>query len=292
MTPLRGRFLVIGGAEKCGTTSLFGYLASHPGARISLQKETDHFRSDHPDPAAYLACFGGPAAGDPVHVESSPAYLAEAGHVAPRIAAAVPQARLAFVLRDPVDRLRSSFRFYQSRLHVPAAMDFDRFVQTCLAWERDPQRAPTHGMKAWHLGAADRGRYERHLPAFEARFPPEQLLLLPYARLRDDVAGCTQALAAFAGLDPSHFDGFAFARENVSFRARHRGLQRVAVRVNDSLEGFWRRHPGVKRRLLALYKRLNAEPLQADALTPATQAALDDYYAPTRAFLDRRLGGG
>lgn len=286
--------LIIGGAEKAGTTALFGYLAAHPGVRPSIRKETDYFRRPDTTAEGYEACF--PPADGPMaralRAESSPGYLAEAPEVAPRLAAAVPGALLVFVLRDPVDRLRSAYRFYQSRLHVPASMDFDRFVLACLGHEAGTPTPEGAALKLWHLNAAARGRYEVLLPPFEQHCAPERILLVSFDDLKRDAPGVTRRIAALAGLDTAFYDTYTFGRENVSFRARHGALQRVAIAVNDALEGFWRRHPGVKRTLLRWYKRFNEEPLQADPLSPATQARLDDYYAGTRAWMARRLSGG
>lgn len=218
-------------------------------------------------------------------MESSPAYLAEAAEVAPRLAAVVPQAQLVFILRDPVDRLRSAYRFYQSRLHVPADMDFSRFVSACLDAEAGAVNPDADRLKPWHRLAAARGRYERLLPPYEKHFPAAQRLVVPHAQLQADPAGATRSVAQFAGLDAGHFQHSGFARENVSFGVRNRRIQRIAVQVNDSLEVLWRRYPGLKHRLLATYKRFNARPLQEDALPAPVQDRLEQYYQSTRRYM-------
>lgn len=290
MTSPLGRFLIICGAEKCGTTSLFGYLASHPDVRASLEKETDHFRRPDADLGSYLQRFPTDARAAPLHLESSPGYLAEADQVAPRLAQTLPQAQLLFVLRDPVDRLRSAYRFYQSRLHLPAGMSFDLFVSLCLDHDDGSLAAPPPGVLDWHLRAAMRGRYEKLLPWFEAHYAASRFHLVHYEDLRRDARATVKDICRFAGLDASHFANHAFTRENVSFGVRNRAIQRLAVQVNDGLEGLWRRHPGLKRSLLGWYKRFNAVPLQEDRLSQDTAGRLEAYYAPTAAFLRSRFG--
>lgn len=285
-TPTRASnpVLIIAGAEKCGTTSVYTYLAAHPGTCPSTHKETDYFRRPDADLAGYLACF--PRLHDDrcLLVESSPAYMALAEEVAPRIARSVPEARIVFLLRDPIARLRSSFRFYKSRLHVPQAMSFDAFARLCLAHEGG--HAPQdHGLKPWHIEALARGRYERQLPPFEACFPDSQRLILTQDELNAAPRPTMQAICRFAGLDPAFFEGFAFTRENVSFLARHPSVQRAAIAVNDRFEPVWRRFPSVKRRLLQAYKGFNERSLEPDALDPQTETALRTLYAPTYAML-------
>jgi hypothetical protein len=287
MSSASDRFLIICGAEKAGTTSLYGYLATHPDVCASIRKETDYFRNPDATLSGYRACFGEPQRDGALCMESSPAYLAEAAEVAPRMAAVVPQAHLVFILRDPVDRLRSAYRFYQSRLHLPADMSFDRFATLCLDHE-DGLPAPADlNIQPWHLAAAARGRYDLLLPHFQSHFDSARIGLVMYPDLQRDAHGTLDRLCSFAGLDGAHFSGLALARENVSFGVRHRGIQRVAVAVNDSLEGLWRRYPGLKRRLLAAYKRFNAAPLQADPLAPETAKRLAAFYTPTRAWLSQ-----
>lgn len=278
-------FLIVGGAEKAGTTSLYTYLAAHPAVCASAKKETDHFRAEDADLASYLRYFDDPTGSASLYVESSPAYLAESDRVAPRIASMLPDARLVFVLRDPVDRLRSSFRFYKSRLHVPDRMSFDAFVNACFEFERGDRRAAELGIREWHLKSLQRGRYERLLLAFTAVTPPERLLLVLHDELREDVRTCVQRVARFAGLDPAFFDSHLFTRENVSFLARRPGLQRLAIFFNDRFERLWRRHPALKRRLLAAYKRANERPLDRDELLPQTLELVQAYYAGTTLLL-------
>jgi hypothetical protein len=285
MSAIRPSFLIVAGAEKCGTTSLFGYLAAHPGTCVSRRKETDYFRQLQVNLAGYLEQFPVAADAQRLHVESSPGYLAEAESVAPRMAAVVPDARLVFVVRDPIDRLRSSFRFYKNRLHVPEAMTFDAFARLCLAHEKGDEFAAPADIKPWHRAALSRGRYERLLRPFEQHFPATQRLVLRHEDLTKDARAAMQSICRFASLDPSFFESFSFERENVSFMARRQGLQRVAILVNDRFEVVWRRFPTLKRRLLGAYKRVNQRPLDKDVLSEGISATLTSWYAPTYRWL-------
>lgn len=85
----RIRHAVIAGANKCGTTSLFRYLAAHPVVRGSRIKETGFFLSndaEQPDALeTYLQHFGPAAArGDAVLLDGTPHYLESGSRVARR----------------------------------------------------------------------------------------------------------------------------------------------------------------------------------------------------------------
>jgi hypothetical protein len=284
------RHLIICGAEKAGTTSLYTYLAAHPGVVGSIRKETDYFRNTVTSRDEYNTCFPANVAEGALRMESSPGYLAEADTVAGRIALCVPEARLLFVLRDPIDRLRSSFRFYKSRLHVPETMTLVDFVDRCLCFDGTEAHAAALGLKAWHLKALHRSRYELALPAFDACFAPENILVLSFDDLQRDTRSVMARICGFAGVDGSFYSDYQYTSENAGFVARGRGLQAVALFFNNRFERFWRTHPGLKRSLLSVYKRFNADHrAQQDPLSDELRARLKAFFAPTYQFMGQRL---
>lgn len=110
----RGRFpeFLLGGARKCGTTSLHGILRTHP--RVYMPPAEIHFFS-LPDYEAgretglrrYTELFA--AAGPEQMIgERSTTYLHDPA-AASRIAEILPDAKLIFVLRDPVERAYSHY---------------------------------------------------------------------------------------------------------------------------------------------------------------------------------------
>jgi hypothetical protein len=111
--------LVIIGAMKCGTTSLHAYLDAHPDVAMSDPKELNFFFGPadraggwsegnwHRGTAWYAARFD---AGAAVRGESSPGYTSpDHPEVAGRMAEVIPEARLIYAVRDPVDRAVSQY---------------------------------------------------------------------------------------------------------------------------------------------------------------------------------------
>ena len=287
------RFLIIAGAEKAGTTSLYRYLAAHPDVTPSLRKETDYFRDELPNLQGYLRQFPPSPAPGAVLMESSPGYLAEAEQAAPRIASTVPHAHLIFVLRDPVERLMSSFRFYKSRLHVPEEMTLDDFVGHCMRFDGSGESARQLELNPWHLRALARGRYELLLPCFETRMSRDRILVLGFDELHRDTRAVMTRICKFVGLDDRVFDGYSFTKENAGFSARNRAVQSVALFFNNRFERIWRRNPGLKQRLLLLYKRFNAKQLDTNVRPSADlEQRLLENYRPTYTFLAGRLASG
>ena len=62
------------------------------------------------------------------------------------------------------------------------------------------------------------------------------------------------------GLDPVMLPNDALAAENRTMGFKSRRFQRIALVANDRFERLLRRHPRMKRRVRALYLRLNGQP--------------------------------
>ena len=105
--------VIVIGAVKCGTTSLHRYLDCHPDIFMSKRKELDFFRLHWTRRVPwYGAQFN---ASSKLNGESSPHYTHVGGDVsvakmAERMASVVPDAKLLYLVRDPIKRIISEYR--------------------------------------------------------------------------------------------------------------------------------------------------------------------------------------
>lgn len=192
------RLLVIG-AQRSGTTLLWHLLDGHPDIEMApLRPEPKFFLRDDVDtgdPAEWdHEVFGGPPTTS-ARGEKSTTYL-ERGDVAARVVACVPDVHVVAVLRDPVDRALSNWRF--SRQHgwetwsLADAMT-DRGEDR--EWPRDRLSAsPFHHRR--------RGRYADLLAPWAAAVGP-RLHLLEHGALVADPTAATDRLVTALGLPPS-----------------------------------------------------------------------------------------
>jgi len=100
-------FLILG-FPKCGTTSLYAYLASHPNVLPAVTKEILYFtHSTTKNIEYYLAHF--PCIADAKYItgEASPSYIMFPG-IAQRVFNWFPNIKLIILLRNPADRTISS----------------------------------------------------------------------------------------------------------------------------------------------------------------------------------------
>jgi hypothetical protein len=185
-------FVVIG-AQKSGTSSLYGQLAAHPSVFPALRKEVHHF-DRRPQPIArYRAFFPRRSVLDAVAArtgcaltgEATPYYLFHPA-VPARMHAVIPDVRLIAVLRDPVARAISAYhhavRMGDERRPIEVALDpaaAEVLAPASDASWYDAPRCPArlHGYLA-------RGRYAEQLERWLAVFPREQLLVTESDALR------------------------------------------------------------------------------------------------------------
>ncbi|RJK97876.1 sulfotransferase domain-containing protein [Vallicoccus soli] len=258
--PLPG-FLVIG-AMKAGTTSLHHYLAAHPGLHLPTTKELNFFRDDRHFGRGvdwYRRQFAGAAPGQ-VAGEVSPDY-AKHPHwhgVPERAAAVVPGARLVYLVRDPVARMRSMY------VHQVAAGVERRPADVALLEEPHYLETSSYALQA-----------ERWLE----RFAPEQLLVCTSEELREDRDAVLARVHRFVGVEPLP----AAAPEGTQWyrsedRRQRRGLLKVAASF-PALHGAFARVPAPLREAV---RRAGSRELPAGtgALSPATERALRDRLAP------------
>jgi hypothetical protein len=152
--------LVVIGAMKCGTTSLHAYLGAHP--QISMAPKELNFFVAELNWARGIDWYRAQFAADaPVRGDTSPEYTMHPTYpgVACRMHEVVPDARLIYLVRHPVERLLAHYR------HMRASRDEDRPLEEALA-DLDDNRylAPS--------------RYAFQLDQYLAEFPADRILVV------------------------------------------------------------------------------------------------------------------
>lgn len=179
-------FLVIG-AMKGGTTSLWQYLKSHPQIYLPPRKEIHFFSYDEnwrKGVAWYEGQFAGAPPGALAVGEASTTYakypLIEG--VPQRIAALLPDVRLIYVIRHPIDRMRSHYldRHGAGEESVP--------IETALLSDERYLSISRYGMQI-----------ERYLDFFDRR----QILFVTSEALRDQRQITIRTVFEFLGVDPA-----------------------------------------------------------------------------------------
>ncbi|MCU0543995.1 MAG: tetratricopeptide repeat protein [Oscillatoriaceae cyanobacterium Prado104] len=166
-------FIIIG-SQRCGTTSLYSYLAKHPQILTPIKKEMDFF-SWHFDRGIgwYLAHFPQLPEGEQFLTgEASPSYF-DCREAPQRLRKKFPQVKLIVLLRNPVDRAIS--HYYRLVDLNWESRSFDRAIGDEI--ERLNQN-PENIIGEEPGNYIARGIYVEFIENWMGFFHPEQLLVL------------------------------------------------------------------------------------------------------------------
>lgn len=265
-------FIIIGGM-KCGTTSLHHYLGEHPEIQpLPGIKETNFFSGPAdgiPYPPGsrriaerdeYEALFDDRY---PVRGEASPCYTLYPRRkgVPERMSRLVPDAKLIYLVRDPIARAVSQYHFSVSVEGETRPME-----QALLAVDDPVSLFTCPGLYAMQL--------ERYL----RQFSQNQILVVDQADLHADRRGTLSRVFAFLGVD----DGFFSARfaEEFNVGSERRAYSRLIV-----LQRRLRRTPlarlprSVRRPMRRIVERCFTKPLEREHLTERANVRLSEFYA-------------
>jgi hypothetical protein len=275
-------FLIIGGM-KCGTTSLHHYLAQHPEIQTPSLKEANFF-SGPPEGIPYpmganriVELQDYEALFDPafrVRGEASPCYTLYPRRkgVPERISELLPDVKLIYILRDPVERLVSHYRFRvslenETRSLVDALGDFSD--QTSL------YTCP--------------GFYAAQLERYIAHFPQDNILII---QQEDLLAERIATLATvFRFLDVN--DGYVSPqfREEVNTGRERRTYSKFVPLIERARMSRLHQLPrSVRRPLRNALERITSQPLDKPVLDQDLRARIQDLYAADASRLRQITG--
>lgn len=193
---------VILGAQKCGTTSLHGYLIQHPGVIAPLRKEVHYFDLNYGRGEAWYRAHFGRSGGPGLNLDSSPYYLFHPA-VARRMHDLLPNARMIVLLRDPVRRAYS--HYWHERAKGREKLEFEDAI------EAEPGRieaaeaqlaAGTLDRSAdhQHYSYLARGRYAEQIERWLALYSRERFHVVRFEDLVKDPLERLNETLAFLGL--------------------------------------------------------------------------------------------
>lgn len=291
---------IIGGAPKCGTTSIHFILGQHPDVGIPDNEILFYDADDpivHPDflhtTKGKLAWFDpvsspdaltwyqsrfAPFANKKMIGEDSPTYLFS--DVAPaRIAARAPGTKLIFTLRNPVARTYSQYWHLMMSGRATASFEDSLITQTSLL-----------------LGST----YTPHLERFSDHHGRENIHVVIFEDFLKDPQAVTSGLTDFLGLAPFDFDETTqfnktnYPRNHTAQRLVNRiGSRVVAGRYRNHMEQdetSWRRI--ANKFHYRWFKYINPIFLGADKAPPMrsdTKAFLQQHLSARNAGLSRFL---
>ena len=267
--------MLIIGAAKAGTTSLHYYLSLHPEIQMAREKEL-HFFSN-PDCWRrgldwYRSQFDPRS---PVRGESSVSYTAdpERPGVAAKIQSVLPDAKLIYILRDPIERILSAWvqRTSMGREHRP-------IEEALRVLDDNP--------------LVTRSLYHHQLAQYLHEFDRSQILVLTLEEMRDQPGSVLRRAFEFLEVDPE-FVSPRFGRvRNPSESHRRKGRVGTALYhlSRTPLAGIL--PPDVRRKIGTVLYRPFSRRIEPPVLTESTRARLESHLRADVTLLRELTGQG
>lgn len=213
MARLRLPAFIIGGAPRCATTWLYVLAERHPSLAMAkpMRPEPKFFLVDElyrRGLAYYASRWFADLPDACVLGEKSTNYL-ESPVAAQRIRELLPQVKLIFVLRNPVDRAWSNYRW--SRQNGYERLEFAE----ALALEESREHSLPRELKYARPHAYfSRGLYFDMLAPYFRLFPRKQILILRCEDGLVDPAGLAVKFHHFLGVEPRPDDAIGLGLAN------------------------------------------------------------------------------
>lgn len=234
--------LIIAGAPKCGTTSLFEYLASHPEVCPSNVKETYYLMdADYPLYQKDWNFKGNGLAGyeqyfqdcDTEHfsifVEATPDYMYQ--RVPLEVLPTFKETpTIIFVLRKPSDRIYSLFRFAKNNLAI-----LDKHLS--FAQYLDMVNSKDGGLvgRPILLNAIEHSKYSKYLMQWMKALGSDRIKVFLFEDMVANPAVFMSRLSLMLGIDQKYYDTYPFGRKNETYVIRNTGLHRMMRSYGDKV---------------------------------------------------------
>jgi hypothetical protein len=266
--------LVVVGAMKAGTTSMHNYLGLHPEITVSVDKEARFFQD--PDMLDWVGIYQRNfAPGTRLRAESTPFYSKSPVFpgVVDRMADLVPDARIIYMVRDPIDRIVAE---YVEQMQWGAA---SRPLDVELSEPEDPTN--------WLVASS---RYATQLALYQERFGKEGVLVVDLTDLGADTAGVMGDVFGFLGLDrldlgADDFRIFNARDDKGTFPEWVHRLRRGPV-----ARGLNKLPAGLRQRVSSTAWRVLKKPVEVPEITPDTLARLRHALEPEMDALRAETG--
>ncbi|MFC2042752.1 sulfotransferase domain-containing protein [Chloroflexota bacterium] len=289
-------YIFIGGAAKSGTTSLFQYMSDHPEICGAITKETGFFLDDDypfPNPRNitykdgidefnkyFVDCHN-----QIYRLEATPTYLYSTGTPS-RIRNYYSNVKWIFILREPISRLVSCYRFIKQIGKLDKDTSFREYV------EHQFEFGEWRGSRCLITG-----RYSTYLPYFYELYPREDILVINFTELNQRPFQVLKRIAHNLGTQVSFYENYNFRVHNPTINIKNRKLHQIYNKVGRRFSHRnFPKNPGIRKLIKVnrkmvdyFYLRLNRAENEAVEIPQDLLTRLEEYYLPEKEVLPHIL---
>ncbi len=290
-------YLFIGGAAKAGTTSLFQYLSDHPEVCGAIIKETGFFLDDdlpfpYPRKISYkdgiheFCNYFFDCKNAEFRLEATPTYLYSPGTPERILNSSFSRIKWIFILREPISRLVSCYRFFKQIGKLQKDTSFREYV------EKQFEFGEWVGSKCLVTG-----RYSKYLPKFLDLFSRKDIQIIGFEQLNQKPSEVLKGISKNIGIDPSFYDTYEFQILNPTIDVKRRWLHNFYVGISRRFsQRYFLNNPEIRSFIKSLrkfgepiYLRINQEQNEVVEISDDLFNRLEEYYLPEKEALSQLL---
>lgn len=281
--------LIIAGAPKCGTSSLFDWLAAHPEAQGSSPKEPFFLMdSDHPlmnkkanfhkdGWGGYQEFFTGKNANPRITFEATTHYLYQQTAIE-AISKLENPPFIIFLLRNPSERLFSSFVFTKNNLAgFKKELSFEDYVDIVVSNNESELKKYIDRKESLYVLQHDL-RYCQYVDFLERwidKIDKTKISIFTFDDLKNDPKMVMDAICHNVGIDEKFYENFNFVSKNPSYSIKGKKLHRIISKYRSFIP-----HSKAKELTKSIYYKFQNHKKKQEAINEHTREVLDAYFAP------------
>lgn len=275
----------IAGTQKAGTTSLYNYLIQNPEIYFSEVKELRYFIDEdiYARGENYLAKFFYKFDNDKHKcIGSSHVHMLPCKDAPQRVYEYNPNAKLIFVLRDPIERAISAFDYAVKNGWERKAKTLDEaFLLESKRLESEPFNYDIHYF--------NNGLYSKHLLNWKRFFPAKQIFITTDISLKNRGEEVLTQIFNFLGVSILNID--TSIKYNEKSRIRSRFLQNVVFSRNGLKKFVGAIIPGnlrvwIRAKIFKKIVALNSVPIKEEKRSKISQDLLEKLNAFFKADIE------
>jgi len=274
--------VIIAGAPKSGTSSLFFWLAAHPDVCGSRIKETYFLHdkiSKHNQTLNYISngfeayekCFPD-FNGEKIIIEATAPYIYQETplKVIPRLP---EKPKIIFILRNPAERIYSHFKFNKYRMNnMPKAMNFEEYIKV---------RGKGLNMEDY----IDHSNYDKYINKYIDVVGLENVKVYLFEDLVSDKVKFMKMVALDLGLDDTFYNNFDFFKRNETVNIKRKWLHDLGLKLEP-----WFPQILQEKVFIPLYLKLNGSKVpQKTSEEKVEIKKLKNFFTPYNESLKQKF---
>lgn len=273
--------LFIAGAQKAGTTSLLRYLGSHPQINSHHLEEFSHFAADTCDETTIANAVQKEFQSKPRGIVrvAKHAHLYKEDRFIERLAAISPNSQIAFIARDPTDRLISAYRMGVRSGWIEESLEG---IVACF----DRNQCRTEQQKTFNNVLIKLGLYDIAFEKLTRNFDPEQVHFVKFEDFVDAPEKVCEFFFRSLGVCSDFQPDVKNKHNDAEAKSRSDVAARLIRQIRDRGNGL---RPLVKRLLpMSVYARVSRSLNQVSfddssyrTINPETLCTLRQLYEPS-----------